>query len=87
MDGRRALPFLEVNGEYGGAPADDATAIRELERLRAAGATVRCVRLDGLLVAGLLRGFRRNMLAARYRPVLENERLIVFDILPERELA
>src|SRR6185503_7056038 len=30
----RAIPFLEKNGEYWGPPADDATAIRELERLR-----------------------------------------------------
>jgi len=34
----RAIPFLERNGEYWGPPADDATAIRELERLRRAGA-------------------------------------------------
>lgn len=35
---QRAIPFLEKNGEYWGPPADDATAIRELERLRKAGA-------------------------------------------------
>ena len=33
-----AIPFLERNGKYWGAPEDDATAIRELERLRSAGA-------------------------------------------------
>jgi len=33
-----AIPFLERKGEYWGPPPDDATAIRELERLRRAGA-------------------------------------------------
>lgn len=35
---RRVIPFLERDGAYWGPPADDATAIRELERLRQAGA-------------------------------------------------
>lgn len=34
----RAIPFLEKGGQYWGPPADDATAIRELDRLRRAGA-------------------------------------------------
>jgi hypothetical protein len=36
---RRAIPFLEHLGQYWGPPADDATALRELERLRQAGAS------------------------------------------------
>ena len=36
---RQLMPFLERDGKYWGPPADDATAIAELERLRAAGAT------------------------------------------------
>ena len=36
--GRRVLPFLERDGQYNGQPADDAAAIRELERLRGMGA-------------------------------------------------
>lgn len=35
---RRAIPFLERDGSYWGPPPDDETAVRELERLRAAGA-------------------------------------------------
>lgn len=35
---RRRLPFLEKDGAPWGAPADDAQAIRELERMRAEGA-------------------------------------------------
>ena len=34
----RSIPFLERDGVYWGRPADDATAIRELDRLRDAGA-------------------------------------------------
>ena len=35
---RAMLPFLERDGQYWGPPADDETAIHELNRLRAAGA-------------------------------------------------
>jgi hypothetical protein len=35
---RRVFPFLERRGQYWGPPADDATAIRECERLRRRGA-------------------------------------------------
>jgi glycosyltransferase involved in cell wall biosynthesis len=34
-----AIPFLEKDGQWWGAPADDESALRELERLRQAGAT------------------------------------------------
>lgn len=34
IHGRERIPFLERGGEYWGAPADDRTAIEELERLR-----------------------------------------------------
>jgi|GEM_PF-7049330 len=36
--GRVAVPFLERDGTYWGPPADDATAIRECQRLQKAGA-------------------------------------------------
>ena len=35
----RAIPFPERHGQYWGHPAGDQTAIRELNRLRQAGAT------------------------------------------------
>ena len=34
----RVIPFLERDGQYWGPPASDKTAVRELERLRRAGA-------------------------------------------------
>jgi FkbM family methyltransferase len=38
LGGRKRLPFLEKDGEDWGAPADDATALKELERMRMNGA-------------------------------------------------
>jgi glycosyltransferase involved in cell wall biosynthesis len=38
LAGRRRIPFLERDGQYWGRPPDDETAIREVERLRQAGA-------------------------------------------------
>ena len=35
---RAILPFLEKDGKYWGPPADDKTAIGELQRLRSSGA-------------------------------------------------
>jgi hypothetical protein len=37
--GYRAIPFLQRDGQYWGRPADDTTAIEELERLRTDGAS------------------------------------------------
>src|SRR5262249_38445511 len=39
LNGYRVFPFLERDGQYWGPPPDDATALRELERLRRAGAS------------------------------------------------
>ena len=38
FEGYQVVPYVERNGEYWGAPSDDETAVRELERLREAGA-------------------------------------------------
>jgi glycosyltransferase involved in cell wall biosynthesis len=38
LPGYTVWPFLEQHGHYGGPPPDDLTAIRELERMRQAGA-------------------------------------------------
>jgi glycosyltransferase involved in cell wall biosynthesis len=76
---RRAIPFLERNRQYWGAPPDDETGIRELERLRQDGARFMVFAwpafwwLDYYL--GLLGHLRSN-----FHCVLENKRLVVFDL-------
>ena len=83
IHGRPAFPFMESNGEYAGVPADDATAIAELERLRAAGASY-------LVVAWLTYWwfdhypeFTAHVLS-RYPTVMSTDRVKVFSLGPVR---
>jgi len=71
--------FPERNGQYWGLPADDATAISELERMRASGARF-IVFIDQTFwwldyYAGFGRHLREN-----FRVALENDNLLVFDL-------
>jgi SAM-dependent methyltransferase len=75
---RPGVPFLERDGRYWGPPEDDATAICELERLRA--------RHDFVVFAwpafwwlDHYADFHRH-LRATARCVLDNERAVVFDL-------
>jgi Sulfotransferase domain len=79
---RRAIPFLERDGQYWGPPADDATAIRELERLRRAGAGHIVFAWPAFWWLEHYAGFHRH-LRSRFRCALENERLVVFDLRSE----
>jgi hypothetical protein len=79
-DGRRRLPFLERDGEYWGNPPDDATAIRELARLREeAGADYLVVAWPSFWWLEHYREFD-SYLRSRHRCVLSNDRLVVFDL-------
>lgn len=77
----RAIPFLERGGQYFGPPADDATAIREVERLRSCQASFIAFLWPAFWWLEHYTGFRDH-LRSRYRSVLENDRLIVFDLQP-----
>jgi hypothetical protein len=78
--GRTAVPFLERHGAYNGRPLDDATAVAELDRLRLEQQP------DFLIVLWL--GFWwleyysafASYLRATFPCVLQNERMIVFDL-------
>ena len=76
---RRRIPFLECKGQYWGPPPDDDTAIRELERLRQSGAKFMVFAWPAWWwlkhYAGLHGHLRSN-----YRWVMENIRLVVFDL-------
>jgi hypothetical protein len=79
LPGRQILPFPEYDGQYWGPPADDAAAIAELERLRAAGA-------DFIVFASgafwWLDYFARltDHLNRRYRAVASSDCVVVYDL-------
>lgn len=77
--GRRRIPFLERDGAYWGAPEDDDTAISELERLRNAGANYAVVAWPAFWWLEHYAGLRDH-LHSHYPCLLENERLIVYDL-------
>lgn len=78
-----AIPFLERNGEYWGAPPDDETAIRELERLRGAGAAFIVFGWPAFWWIDHYSGLQRH-LRDSYTQTLVNERVVVFDLGAER---
>ena len=77
--GRRCVPFTESDGRYDGPPADDAHAIAELERLRGAGAGFIAFAWPAFWWLEHYSGLDHH-LRSHYRLVLQNERLIVFDL-------
>jgi hypothetical protein len=79
VDGRHALPFLERDGQYWGPPPDDEAGIRELERLRAAGASHIVFAWPAFWWLEHYGAFHRH-LRSRFRCVLENDRLVAFDL-------
>ena len=79
MAGRHHIPFLERDGEYWGPPPDDKTAIREFKRLRQVGATFMVFAWPAFWWLGYYTGLHQH-LRSRFRCVLENDRLVVFDL-------
>jgi hypothetical protein len=77
--GRRIIPFLERNGSYWGPPPDDSIAIRELERLRQAGARFCVFGWPAFWWFDYYVRFYRY-LCLQFPCVLKNDRLIVFDL-------
>jgi hypothetical protein len=77
--GRRALPFPEHEGEYGGPPEDDDAAVRELRGARRAGVRFLAFAWPAFWWLDYYAGLRRH-LRSHGRRVLANERVIVFDL-------
>jgi O-methyltransferase len=77
--GRRVIPFLEKDGNYWGPPADDEQAVRELERLRQAGARY-------IIFAGNVSWWLeyysglREYLRSNFRLIGDDARMIAFDL-------
>jgi len=76
---RRCVPFLEKDGIYWGMPEDDENAIRELTRLRQTGADFMIFALSAVCWLEYYPGLRRQ-LQCNFRCLLENDRLVVFDL-------
>lgn len=78
--GRRAIPFLEQDGIYGGPPANDDLAIAEFERLRVENAA-------RFIIFGwpafwwlqFYEGFRSH-LDSHFNCALRNERIVAYDL-------
>jgi hypothetical protein len=77
--GRWRIPFLERDGEYWGSPPDGRTAVRELERLRLDGAAFMVFGWPAFWWLDHYSGLQGH-LHSNYRCVLENDRIIVFDL-------
>lgn len=76
---RMVMPFLERDGQYWGSAENDEIAIRELERLRDAGA---CFIVFAWASFWWLEHYPEfhSYLRANFNCVLENERIVVFDL-------
>jgi O-methyltransferase len=79
VTGRRVMRFLEHEGEYGGMPANDDVAIRELERMRCFGAHFI---VFGWPAFWWLTHYPKlhDYLRSTFNIILRNDRLIVFDL-------
>ena len=77
---RRCIPFLEKDGSYWGKPPDSRTAICELERLRATGASFIVFAWPAFWWLDYYSGLRRR-LHEKYSCVFKDANLIIFDLL------
>ena len=78
---RHKIPFLEHDGKYWGPPIDDVTAIQELGRLRGEGASFIVFAWPAFWWLDYYEDFTRY-LRSHFPRVLENDRLIAFDMRP-----
>jgi glycosyltransferase involved in cell wall biosynthesis len=77
--GRLPMPFLEKNGYYYGAPPDDETAIRELERMRGDGVKTIVFGWPAFWWLDVYPGFAAH-LKSKYREIARNDDLIAIDV-------
>lgn len=78
----QAKPFLERDGQFWGPPEDDRSAISELERQRQAGVSFIAFAWPAFWWLDFYKDFQRH-LRSHSRCLLENERLLVFDLTQE----
>jgi glycosyltransferase involved in cell wall biosynthesis len=86
IGGRRVLPYLEKGGRYWGPPPDDETALEELRRLRAAGAGFIAFAWPAFWWLEYYEGLYAY-LRANFPCILNNDRLVLFDMRKEGSQA
>ena len=75
----RAVPFLERDGVYWGPPSDDTTAIGELNRLQQSGAQFIIFAWTAFWWLNYYAGLN-TYLRSNFRCLIENERIVGFDL-------
>jgi glycosyltransferase involved in cell wall biosynthesis len=83
LSGRTVIPFLEQRGEYAGPPENDVQAQAELERLRGDGAGYLVFSWPSFWWLEHYGNFYQA-LRLNHPCVLENDRLIIFDLKEKR---
>ena len=78
VPGRRRINFLERDGRYW-APPDDDAGIQQLTKLRNSGTSFMVCVWPAFWWFGYYQAFHRH-LRSHYSCVLENERLVIFDL-------
>jgi hypothetical protein len=78
------IPFLERDGCYHGPPANNRDALREFERLRRSGAQYVVVAWPAFWWLDYYGALTRR-LRSEFSYVLENDRLVIFDLSRPRE--
>jgi hypothetical protein len=76
---RRAIPFMEKNGNYGGPPPDDSAAIKEFERLRRFKPSFIIFGWPAFWWLDYYSELR-DYLYSEFNCVFKNNRVIVFDL-------
>jgi hypothetical protein len=79
LENCQSIPFLEKDGLYWGTPGDDKTAIAEFERLRQQGTSFIVFGWPAFWWLDYYTEFNQY-LHNRFRCVLNNECLVVFDL-------
>lgn len=74
---RNSIPFPEREGEYGGPPADDASAIAEVERQKKAGIKYLVVWWTAFWWLEYYSGFA-EYLKNNYKPIISGDHLIAY---------
>lgn len=80
--GRLPLPFLEKDGVFYGAPPDDETGIRELERMRGEGAELLAIGWPAFWWLEYYPKFTAYV-RERYPVAADNDDLFAFDLRPK----